>query len=360
MSRSLLTFTASLVIVAVIFCALIFGRDLLIPFAVAIMIWYLLNALAGGYGRVRIADWSPPAWLCMTASILTVTVALAVVFMLIRNNVVAVSEAAPQYQANLQELVLRVSGWVGVTEPPRLRDVFRQFDLATLITGFAETATRIASSAGVILIYVLFLLIEQRVFERKLSALLPDPAHEASARELLHRIQERIETYVWIKTLTSLLTGGISYLILVSVGVDYAALLGAGDLHAELHPDHRLPARHRLSDPADDHPVRQLHAVPGRPGAAGRDPGDDRQLSRAADDGQLAQCQPAGGDPVACPVGQHLGHCRDAAVRAVHRDRDDHLRPLPTDPQGRPAPLPERQYLCGDPESVGAFAPFHR
>ena len=48
MPRSLLTFTAALVVVAIVFCALIFGRDLLIPFAVAIMIWYLLNALARG------------------------------------------------------------------------------------------------------------------------------------------------------------------------------------------------------------------------------------------------------------------------------------------------------------------------
>ena len=147
--------------------------------------------------------------------------------MLIRTNVVAVSRGrTPIPGQSPGDSSIQVSGWFGIVEPPSIRDVFRQFDLASLITGFAETATRIASNAGVILIYVLFLLIEQRVFARKLSALLPDPDHEASARELLHRIQERIETYVWIKTLTSLLTGGISYVILVSVGVDYAAFWG--------------------------------------------------------------------------------------------------------------------------------------
>jgi predicted PurR-regulated permease PerM len=45
-------------------------------------------------------------------------------------------------------------------------------------------------------------------------------------QNLLRRMQEQIQTYVAIKTLTSVITGVISYIILLIVGVEFAAFWG--------------------------------------------------------------------------------------------------------------------------------------
>jgi predicted PurR-regulated permease PerM len=69
---------------------------------------------------------------------------------------------------------------------------------------------------------VVFLLFEQRIFDRKLHALMRDPGRADRVRELLGRISRQIEGYVWVKTLTSLLTGVVSFLIMWAVGIDFA------------------------------------------------------------------------------------------------------------------------------------------
>ncbi|MCW8835919.1 MAG: AI-2E family transporter, partial [Rhodospirillales bacterium] len=93
----------------------------------------------------------------------------------------------------------------------------------SMIGEVAGSLTSLAGNAGIILIYVLFLLIEQRTFDQKLTHLFTNRDKERKTREILGHIQEDIQAYLWIKTLTSLLTGAIAYGILLLVGVDYAA-----------------------------------------------------------------------------------------------------------------------------------------
>ncbi len=73
---------------------------------------------------------------------------------------------------------------------------------------------------------MLFLLFEQKGFNKKMRALFPDKEHREEVRDLLHHIQEHIQTYVAIKTMTSVLTGTISYAVLKVVGVDFAEFWG--------------------------------------------------------------------------------------------------------------------------------------
>ena len=104
--------------------------------------------------------------------------------------------------------------------------MFEQVDLRKLASGFAAAAASFAGNFGIVLIYVLFLLFEQRGFDKKMRALFPETEHREEVRSLLHRMQEQIQTYVAIKTFTSALTGGVSYVVLLIVGVDFAEFWG--------------------------------------------------------------------------------------------------------------------------------------
>jgi predicted PurR-regulated permease PerM len=216
-------FAVSLGAVALVFVALIYGKDLLIPLAVAVIIWYVLNALAQFFGRLRIAGKRPPDWLCLAAALLTLAAALAGVIDMISDNIQAVTQAAPQYQQNLQRMFSEVASLLGLERVPNLTDLAQRVDVPSIITALAGSLTNIAGNTGIIVIYVLFLLIEQRSFDRKLKALFRDAERERKTRAILGRIQADIQTYLWIKTMASLLTGVISYGILILVGVDYAA-----------------------------------------------------------------------------------------------------------------------------------------
>jgi predicted PurR-regulated permease PerM len=95
-------------------------------------------------------------------------------------------------------------------------------DLANVLAQTATALTGVAGSAGLIAIYVLFLLLEQQGFDQKLDRLFANPVNATRTRHVLDQIERRIETYLRIKTFMSLLTGGASYVVLLAFGVDFA------------------------------------------------------------------------------------------------------------------------------------------
>lgn len=219
-------FASTLVAAALTIVLLVEGRDLLIPLAVAVMIWYLLNAIARFFHRVPVAGGRIPVWLGLTLAVITVIVALALVAEIISGNLADVARAAPAYQENFRGIVDTLSRRAGFSEPPDIARIVDEIDLRALIGSFAATAASFAGSFGVVLVYVLFLLIEQGSFPRKIEALFPASERREQVRALIRRIQAQIQTYVAIKTLTSVLTGGISYVVLIVVGVDFAGFWG--------------------------------------------------------------------------------------------------------------------------------------
>lgn len=198
------------------------GRELLIPIAIAFMIWFLLNALARLFRRIPIGRGYMPPFLAMTLSIIAVLAALVLLINMVAANVSSVTQALPAYEANLNRLMNEASTLVGRDLMAWVNKTLTEVPLAQVLTRVAAVVANIVSQFGIVLVYVLFLLVEQRAFDSKIRALFPDPQRESRVREVLGAIQREIQTYVWIKTLMSILTGGISYLVLIAVGVSFA------------------------------------------------------------------------------------------------------------------------------------------
>lgn len=218
MQSRLAAFGITFGIAALTVYLLVTGRELLIPFAIAVMIWYLINALSRSFQTFARA----PGWLALTCAVLTILIALALIVEMISGNIEAVRQAAPGYQANIEKLISHAMSLGGFSEKPTFGQILDQFDMRAVIGGVAGAAANVAGNAGLILIYVIFLLSEERTFNRKLKALFPDSEREAEVHLLLADIQKRLQAYISVKTLLSVVTGLLSYIVLVAVGVDFA------------------------------------------------------------------------------------------------------------------------------------------
>jgi predicted PurR-regulated permease PerM len=221
--RPLAVVAAGSIVAAVAIGFLYAGRSLLIPLAIAILIWHLINALAGFYHRPTLGLGRLPGWLRYLAALLTIFGALAIMVELIRDNVAQVSLAAPGYEASLRELLNTMYDLVGLKSAPSLAQIVEQISVGSVVAAVAGTLGGVAGSAGIVVVYVIFLLLEQSIFERKLHALLRDPGRAERLHRLLARIARQIEGYLWVKTLSSLLAGTVSFAIMWAVGVDFAA-----------------------------------------------------------------------------------------------------------------------------------------
>ncbi len=217
------TISISVAIIAtvVVFYVLAVGKSLLVPFAVAVMIWYIINALSGVYARLLPGP-HRQNWLTLSAALITIAVLATFLVDIIQTNIGQVSAAAPGYKANLDRWIEKISKLFGYTKVPTIGQLLDSVDVAPIITSFAKSLTGMVGNFGLIVIYVMFLLVEQKTFDRKIAALFPTPERQHAMRALLADMQTEIQTYIGIKTLISLATGLLGYAVLKTIGVDYA------------------------------------------------------------------------------------------------------------------------------------------
>ena len=333
--RPLANAAAFSIVAAVAIGFLYYGSTLLIPLAIAILIWHLINALAGFYRRLVPRPGRLAGWLRYVAALLTIFGALAIMVELIRTNVAQVSQAAPGYEASLHGLLNSMYDMVGLKAAPSFAQIAEQISVGGIVTTVAGTLGGVAGSAGIVIVYVIFLLLEQTIFERKLRALLTDPGRAERLHRLLARISRQIEGYLWMKTLTSLLTGVVSFTIMWTVGVDFAAFWALvifllnfipiiGALLGVIFPSLLALVQFETIGPflVTSLALSATQFIVGNliePRLMGR----RLNLSPLAIILSLAL------------VGRALGRGRHDPVGADHGDRDDHLRPFRPDPPGR-------------------------
>ncbi len=157
------------------------------------------------------------------AGVLVISLALWLVVNLIARNVGAVSANASVFEANLLALLPRIAGLFGLPAPESVGDLVNQIELDVLIRSMTATLAGFVGSIGLVALYVAFMLVEQETFDRKIDALFADPGKAGAARAALGQIERRIERYLWIKTLMSLVTAALSWAVLALIGCQNAS-----------------------------------------------------------------------------------------------------------------------------------------
>ena len=210
-------------IILAVFFILHIGQRLIIPFILAIFIWYLINVLSFVIMKLKIGGKSLPAPLRYLASVLLIVGILSIFFNFITKNVSEVVQVAPEYQERFEPMIDKVYSWLPFDNPPPLKEFVAQFDFSGLISKVAGALGSLAGNAGLISIYVLFLFLEQRSFGPKIKAMTQGANHESDVFQIIEQIDKDTRKYIGIKTLASLTTGLVSYGIMTSVGLDFAA-----------------------------------------------------------------------------------------------------------------------------------------
>jgi predicted PurR-regulated permease PerM len=198
------------------------GRPVLLPFAIAVVIWFIIQAFAHAIHGRSVAGRRVPFMLSYGLVIVLILIGLVYVTGIISANIAGIAAAAAGYEANLDQLILSTSEFFALGDLPDLRALLAKIDISLAVRRVALSLGDLLGSTGLILIYVAFLLVEQRVFNTKFNAFYADPDKGLYARRVLETITTQIEAYLRIKTLTSMLTGALSYAVLWWFEVDFA------------------------------------------------------------------------------------------------------------------------------------------
>lgn len=201
---------------------LVIGQTLLVPFVLALFLWYLVNTLAAMFGAVRINGLTPPRWLQYLLSGTVLLVGVQVAANIITNSVGELIAAAPEYQRNLLQGMAMLQARIDFIEIPDASQLINEFNFGGLIRSIATSFGGLVGNAGLVAVYLLFLFLEQRYFSVKLNAVLGDGARQRRVWEVLSQIDRDVRMYLGVKTLISLITALAAWLVMAWVGLDFA------------------------------------------------------------------------------------------------------------------------------------------
>jgi AI-2 transport protein TqsA len=201
----------------VILAILVIGRPLLAPLAFAILVWAILNALAEMLER-----WRLPTALAWTCSLLLIAAALYLIARVLGNEADAVADEAPAYLAKLQTLSQSTLTFLHLGHAANFGDLLGTPNVANVIGQVAASAGSFLFTLAMIVVYVGFLLAEQRHLPEKLERLQQNPARRDEAGEVIHAIARQVQTYLGMCTLLSAIMAAATYALLVAMHVSFA------------------------------------------------------------------------------------------------------------------------------------------
>lgn len=217
------SYATAVVSVAATLWLLSMAQGVLEPLVISVLVWFVLNALAGIFARTFRGHDAKPGLLARVLAALSVGLALFWLSVIGANSLTRLAERLPQYEANLKAMVSRATELIGFAGPMDLGALMERIEFTDLALGAAGTAVSFVSEVLLVLIYVLFLFAEAPAFAAKLRAIAPEEPRFGAMMGTWRRIQKEIEVYLGVKCIVGLAQAAPTFLVLFLLGIDGAA-----------------------------------------------------------------------------------------------------------------------------------------
>jgi predicted PurR-regulated permease PerM len=201
---------------------LIIGKSIILPLVLAFVIWFIIKAVRDLIAGLSIAKKNLPKWLQNVLVLVVIFGILGIIGKLLTANIMKMAEAIPAYEANVAALSAHIDQRFNIDINTILKDYAGGLDLTEILRRLLSSLSDLLGKAFIIIIYVIFLLIEERAFPKKIQAIIKTKEKKESVGDFMEKIDSSINNYILIKTFVSLITGTLSYIILLLLGIDFA------------------------------------------------------------------------------------------------------------------------------------------
>lgn len=211
-----------LIILTLVLIGLYVGQHLIVPFVISVVVWYLLNSLGDLFGKIRINKKAMPRLFQLILGFILFIVVSFFITQLVMSNFETFATEYPIYHKNFLTLTNDLSKTydIGLWS----EDYFESLDLPGILAEALDSSLGFLSTFFLVLLYVIFLLLEQEIFHTKIKLIFKERNEYVRFLGIVRKIDDSVHSFVSIKTTLCLLSGVASYLVLIIIGVDFAFL----------------------------------------------------------------------------------------------------------------------------------------
>ena len=202
---------------------LMFFKGFFRPIVTAIILWYMILELRQLIGRLKIGGRSIPVWINSVLSTVIVILILYGTIDIIVLNIEKLASNFPTYSQNISGTLRNIEQVLGLE---KMDELFADQSQA-IQKRIASTASSFADFLGkffLIVIYLIFLFIEERPLHRRIAIIVERSKNSEAVRVSLQRIVALFHNYISVKIFTSFLTGVLSFVVLLLLGIELPGL----------------------------------------------------------------------------------------------------------------------------------------
>ncbi|MFK8038071.1 MAG: AI-2E family transporter [Crocinitomicaceae bacterium] len=208
------------IIIISIIAALVIGKSLLIPFILGLLVWFLIVEFRNQLVKIPLLGSKLPKWLWSILASIVLFSLFAIAINVLIDNIAELGKQLPEYEANLKAVNVSIQESFDINIFDSIKSYAGDFQLTKILSPLLNSLTDIFANGFMIVLYVLFLFLEETVFRQKLKHVFKSKAKFTEAIVVLEKINQSTSSYITLKTIISLITGVASYIALAIIGVD--------------------------------------------------------------------------------------------------------------------------------------------
>lgn len=209
--------------VIAIVITLIYGRSLIIPFIFALLLWFLVRKIRHLINKSSFIKNKIPAWIKnITISALMIAI-LGFVSKILVININNLAQSYPAYESNVDLVIGQLNDLLSINLIEMVKDHIGDFNFGSILKEIFNSFTYLLGNAFLIIIYALFIFLEETNFNKKLKVVFSKNDQYTEVSEILEKVETSITDYIGLKTLLSIITGVLSYIALLFIGIDSPA-----------------------------------------------------------------------------------------------------------------------------------------
>ncbi len=205
----------------VIAAGLFFLREPLTQFAMAMILWLAIDGLTETL-NTRIPFL--PRWLTLPVALILVLSLVALIGFVVVDNLAHIVGDTNRYEFRLNQVIGQVHQLIGSPGVvPTVRDLISQANPGNrLAVEVGQSVQNFVSATIFTLIYLAFLFPASAVMKAKLDLIFRNKTQRQSAAQVLARIRQSMERYLWVQTVMSIIITGLTYVTLRVIGLENA------------------------------------------------------------------------------------------------------------------------------------------
>lgn len=214
--KNLAYFLISVIAIVII---LIYGQSLIIPFILALLLWFLIRKIRHFMNRSSLIK-KIPGWIKNLLVSGIIMVLLSLISKVLLNNINILAKNYAAYESNIELIIAEINAMLNINLVEYLKTNASDFDFGFVLKSIFNSVSELFGSALLIVIYALFIFLEETNFNKKMIKAFGDSENFGEITSILSQIEHSIGNYIGLKTMVSLMTGIVSYIALAIIDID--------------------------------------------------------------------------------------------------------------------------------------------